>query len=168
MSVAESKITLLTSETREKIDVVLGKFPEHHKRSAVLMALHYVQKQNDGWLSPELMDATAEYLQLEPILVYEVATFYDMYDLKPCGKNKIRVCTNISCMLRGSDEIMQHLKNRLNVDVGGSTADGEFMLKEAECLAGCAGAPMIQINDEYYENLTPEKIDEILAQWESK
>lgn len=168
MALVESKITLLTDETREKIDVVLSKFPDHHKRSAVLMALHYVQEQNDGWLSTDLMDATAEYLQLEPILVYEVATFYDMYDLKPCGKNKIRVCTNISCMLRGSDEIMDHLKKRLKVEVGGSTKDGKFVLKEAECLAGCAGAPMMQINNDYYENLTPEKIDEILAQWEGK
>lgn len=162
---SETTITLLTQETRDAIDGAVAKFPEQHKRSAVLVALHAAQKQNQGWLSQAMLDAVAEYLALEPILVYEVATFYDMYDLKPCGKNKIRVCTNISCMLRGSDKVMDHLKQKLKVEIGGSTADGQFVLKEAECLAACAGAPMMQINNDYYENLTPEKIDQILLQW---
>ncbi len=162
---AQSKTDLLTAATKERIDIVLSKFPEQHKRSAALMSLHAAQEQNDGWLSQELMDAVAEYLALEPILVYEVATFYDMYDLKPCGKNKIRVCTNISCMLRGSDKIMNAIQRKLDINVGDSTADGKFMLKEAECLAGCAGAPMMQINNDYYENLTEAKIEKIFDEW---
>ena len=163
-----SELNLLTKETRDTIDNSVAKFPAQHKRSAVLTALHAVQLQNNGWISQELMDAVAEYLKLDNVLVYEVATFYDMYDLKPCGKNKIRVCTNISCMLRGSDKVMDHLKKRLKVDVGETTSDNNFMLKEAECLAACAGAPMMQVNNEYYENLTPEKIDQILEQWSEK
>lgn len=159
---------LLTAETRAVIDESLRKFPEQHKRSAVLMALHAAQKQNDGWLSTELMDAVAAYLDLANILVYEVATFYDMYDLKPCGKHKIRVCTNISCQLRGADEVMEYLQEKLKVDVGGTTADKKFLLKEAECLAACAGAPMMQIDNHYYENLTPESIDNILDEWSKK
>lgn len=159
---------LLSAETRAVIDESLQKFPEQHKRSAVLMALHAAQKQNDGWLSAELMDAVAAYLGLANILVYEVATFYDMYDLKPCGKHKIRVCTNISCQLRGADEVMEYLQQKLNVEVGGTTADKKFMLKEAECLAACAGAPMMQIDNHYYENLTPESIDNILDEWSKK
>lgn len=163
-----NKTELLTAETKAAIDYSCSKFPEQHKRSAVLTALHAVQKQNDGWISTELMDAVAEYLALDKVLVYEVATFYDMYDLKPCGKNKIRVCTNISCMLRGSDKVIAHLEQRLNVKVGESTTDNKFILKESECLAACAGAPMMQVNNEYYENLTPERIDRILEQWSGK
>lgn len=168
MSINTSKIELLTAETQSRIDEVLAKFPHDHKNSAILMSLHAIQEQNQGWISEDLMDALAEYLNLAPIMIYEVATFYDMYDLKPCGQNKIRVCTNVSCMLRGSDKIMCAIKKKLAIDVGESTKDNKFILKEAECLAACTGAPMMQINNEYYENLTPEKVDAILDEWRER
>lgn len=155
---------LLTEQTRATIDHWLQKYPIEQKRSAILAALTATQKQNNGWLSAELMDAVAQYIGVPNIWVYEVATFYDMYDLKPVGKHKIRVCTNISCMLRGCDTIVEHLKKRLGVEFGETTADGEFVLKEAECLAACTSAPMMQIDLDYYEQLTPEKVDTILAQ----
>jgi NADH-quinone oxidoreductase subunit E len=159
---------ILNEKTRVTIDAWLKKYPADQKRSAILTALHAAQDQNGGWLSKDIMDAVAAYLELQPIQVYEVATFYDMYELKPCGKNKIRVCTNISCMLRGSDEIAEHLKKRLKIDFNESTPDQKFMLKESECLAACAGAPMMQVENVYYENLTPEKVDSILEEWEKK
>ena len=114
-------------------------------------------------MSEPLMDHVAELLDMRPIEVYEVATFYSMYDLSPVGKHKISVCTNISCMLRGSDQVVKHLENRLGIRLGESTADGRYTLKEVECLAACAGAPMLQIGRHYYEDLTPERIDSILG-----
>jgi NADH-quinone oxidoreductase subunit E len=153
---------LLTAETVAKIDHWVAKYPTRQKRSAVIAALTATQLQNDGWLTTELMDAVAEYLELPTIWVYEVATFYDMYDLKPVGKHKIRLCTNVSCMLRGSDEIADHIKQKLGVKFGQSTPDGRFVLKEAECLAACCNAPMMMVGLDYHVNLTTEKVDEIL------
>ncbi len=162
----ESLIHLLTQESRAKIDHWTTKFPADQRQAAVIAALNIVQEQNGGWLTTELMDAVAEYLQMPPIAVYEVATFYIMYDLKPVGRHKIYVCTNISCMLCGSDVVVQHLKKKLGVNFGETTADGKFTLKETECLAACAGAPMFMIDGDYYENLTPEKVDRILESLE--
>jgi len=153
---------LLNEETKNIIDHWLKKFPADKKRSAVLAALTATQKQNGGWLTAELMNAVATYLELPEAWVYEVATFYDMYDLEPVGKHKIRVCTNISCMLRGCDKIVDHLKQRLNVEWDGTSEDALFTLKEAECLAACTNAPMMQIDLDYHLDLTPEKIDQIL------
>lgn len=127
-----------------------------------MSALRITQDQNGGWLTEELMDAIAEYLQLDPIAVYEVATFYSMYELKPVGKHKICVCTNISCQLCGSDDVVAHLKRRLRIGFGETTIDGRFSLKEVECLGACSGAPMLQVGKDYYENLTPDKLDELL------
>jgi NADH-quinone oxidoreductase subunit E len=157
---------LLNKKTTDTIDEWLKKYPADKKRSAVLTALHAAQEQNEGWLSEELMKAVADYLEISHIQVYEVATFYDMYDLKPCGKNKIRVCTNVSCMLRGSDKIVEQLEKSLNIKCGESTTDGKFKLVEAECLAACIDAPAMQINTKYYRKLTPEKIEAILEEWE--
>ncbi len=154
---------VFSPEVYAAIDRWVGNFPPERKQSAVIPALHIVQDANGGWLSKELMDEVAAYLEMEPISVYEVATFYTMYSLKPIGRHKISVCTNISCMLRGSDGIVAHLETKLGVRLGQTTADGKFTLKEVECLAACGGAPMFQIGKHYYENLTPEKIDEILA-----
>ncbi len=154
---------VLSQEVYTAIDRWVAHFPPERKQSAVIPALHIVQDANGGWLSKELMDEVAVYLEMEPISVYEVATFYTMYSLKPIGRHKISVCTNISCMLRGSDEIVAHLEARLGVRLGQTTADGKFTLKEVECLAACGGAPMFQIGKHYHENLTPDKIDEILA-----
>ncbi|VAW88217.1 NADH-ubiquinone oxidoreductase chain E [hydrothermal vent metagenome] len=159
---AESKRHLLSDETIGEIDVWVAKYPKDQKQSAVMAALTAVQDANGGWLTQDLMEAVAEYLEMEPISVYEVATFYSMYELKPVGRNKICVCTNISCMLCGSDEVVSHLKNKLGIGFGETTADGKVSLKEVECLGACGGAPMLQIGDQYYENLTPEKIDSIL------
>lgn len=108
------------------------------------------------------MDAIAEYLDMRPIAVYEVATFYSMYELEPVGKHKICVCTNISCMLLGSDTVVDHLSDKLGINLGETTTDGRFTLKEVECLGACVNAPVIQIGDKYYENLTEEKIDQVL------
>ena len=154
---------VFSPEVYAAIDRWVGNFPPERKQSAVIPALHIVQDANGGWLSKELMDEVAVYLEMEPISVYEVATFYTMYSLKPIGRHKISVCTNVSCMLRGSDEIVAHLETKLGVRLGQTTLDGKFTLKEVECLAACGGAPMFQIGKHYYENLTPEKIDGILA-----
>lgn len=159
----QSKLGLLKPADISAIDAWIGKYPADQRQSAVMAALRIVQDSNNGSLNRDLMDAVAEYLQMPPIAVYEVATFYSMYEHKPVGKHKICVCTNISCMLRGSDEIVQHLKQKLGIGFGQVTADGRFSLKEVECLGACCGAPMFQIGNHYYENLTPQKVDEILG-----
>lgn len=156
---------VLSESIRNEIDHWLTKFPADQKQSAVLAALTAVQDEQ-GWLSEASMRAVADYLGMTHIAVYEVATFYDMYDLKPIGRHKICVCTNISCMLNGSSEIVNHLKGRLKIELGETTDDKKFTLKEVECLAACAGAPMMRINREYHENLTLEKIDTLLENLE--
>lgn len=160
---SKSLIDLITPEARSQIDRWVAKYPPDRKQAAVMAALNIVQEQNGGWLSTELMDAVAEYLEMPPIAVYEVATFYTLYDLEPVGRHKIYVCTNIACMLCGSGVIVEHLEKTLGIKIGETTADGKFTLKEAECLAACAGAPMCLIDKSYHENLTLEKVDRILA-----
>jgi len=153
----------LSAHAREEIDHWVAKFPEGRQRSAVIAALHAVQHENNGFLTVPLMDAVAERLDLPPIQVYEVATFYSMFETKPVGLHSISVCTNISCALRGADAIVAHVERKLGVKTGESTPDGKFYLKrEEECLAACCGAPMMMIDHQYHENLTPEKIDRIL------
>jgi len=154
---------LLTEHSRAEIDGWLAKYPEDAKQSAVLAALRIVQHQNNGYVTVELMDAIAEYLEMEPISVYEVASFYSMIETKPCGRHHVSVCTNIACMLMGSDQIVEHCEKKLGIKTGESTADGRIYLKkEEECLAACGGGPMMQVDHVYYEDLTPEKVDEIL------
>lgn len=154
---------LLSQAVRAHIDEWLAKFPADQKQSAVLAALTVVQKENGGYLTEPLMDAVAAYLEMPKIAVYEVATFYSMFDLKPVGKHKIYVCTNISCQLNGSEEIVAYLEKKLGISLGETTADGKITLKNAECLAACQGAPMCQVDDDYHENLTPQKIDSLIA-----
>ncbi len=156
-------LTLLSHEARKHIDEWLKKFPANQKQSAVIAALTYVQDENGGALTTELMDAVAAYLGMPKIAVYEVATFYSMFSLKPVGRHVINVCTNISCMLCGSKEIVKHLESTLNIRVGETTQDGKFTLRSVECLAACAGAPMMLLNRQYHENLTSQKVDEILS-----
>ena len=158
----ESKLHLLTDASLKEIDVWVAKYPADKKQSAVMSALRIAQDQNRGFLTEDLMDAIAEYLDMRPIAVYEVATFYSMYELEPVGKHKICVCTNISCMLCGSDTVVGHLSKKLGINLGETTNDGRFTLKEVECLGACVNAPVIQIGDTYYENLTEEKIDQVL------
>ena len=153
---------MLSAESRREIDQWVAKYPAENKMGAVMAALRIVQDQNGGWLTNELMDAVAEYLQMQPIEVYEVATFYSMYEHSPVGKHKICVCTNISCMLCGSKGVVKHLEQRLGIKLGETTDDGRFTLKEVECLRACVGAPMFQIGTTYFEKLTPEKIDKII------
>lgn len=155
-------VSILSLKTKEMIDQWLTKYPPNQRQSAVLYALKIVQEDNNGWLTEPLMDAVAAYLGMPKIAVYEVASFYSMFELKPVGKHKISVCTNISCMLCESDKIVEHLKRRLGIDFGETTPDGLFTLKEVECLAACGGAPAIQINTAYHEKVTPDKIDIIL------
>ena len=158
----DSKIQLLSEQSRTEIDRWIKKYPAEQKRSAVMAALRIVQDQNKGYLTNDLMDAVAEYLEMPSIAVYEVATFYSMYELEPVGRHKICLCTNISCMLCGSDNILEHLTQRLGIKLGQTTPDGRFTLKEVECLGACVDAPMFQIGDTYYGNLTTDKIDKIL------
>lgn len=154
---------MLSDHARTEIDHWIAKYPADRKQSAVLAALREVQHDNGGYLTTELMDAVADYLEMPPISVYEVASFYSMFELAPVGRHSISICTNISCMLRGSDEIVNYIQEKLGIEMGQSTPDGKFFLKrEEECLAACAFAPMMQIDHVYYENLTPEKVDEIL------
>ena len=153
----------LSEHVREEIDHWVAKFPAGRERSAVLAALRAVQHENEGFLTVELMDAVAVYLKLPPIQVYEVASFYSMFETRPCGRHHISVCTNISCMLCGADDIVAHVERKLGIRVGESTPDGRIYLKkEEECLAACTGAPMMMVDHVYHENLTPEQVDQIL------
>ena len=160
-------VSQLSAHVRQEIDRNLEKFPQEQKRSAVIAALHAVQHENMGHLTRELMDAVARYLELEPIKVYEAASFYSMFETEQCGRNSISICTNISCMLRGADEIVEQVEKKLGIKQGESTEDGRIHLKcEEECLAACAGAPMMMVNHKYYENLTPELVAQILDELE--
>lgn len=165
-SILGSKINLLSERSRAEIDRWIAKYPPDRKQAAVMAALRIAQDQNGGWLSVDLIEAVAEYLEMPPIAAYEVATFYTMYDLKPVGRHKVRVCTNISCLLNGSDRIMNHLQKRFGIKPDETSAGGKFTLKEVECLGACGGAPMMMVDKTYYENLTPEKVDEILNKLE--
>jgi NADH-quinone oxidoreductase subunit E len=157
------KSELLTPESRARIDAWIAKYPADQKQSAVLSALQTAQEQNGGWVSRELLDAVADYLDMPPVLVYEVGTFYSMIELEPVGRNMVALCTNLSCMLCGAGTIVEHVENKLGIKLGETTADGRITLKlEEECLAACAGGPMMTVNGHYHENLTPEKVDEIL------
>mgnify|MGYP002065755309 CR=1 FL=1 len=136
---------------------------DHHPVQPVLAALREAQHQNHGYLTTDLMDAVADYLELPKIQVYEVASFYSMFETRPVARHCVAICTNISCMLMGSDSVVEYIENKLGIKVGESTDDGRIFLKpEEECLAACAAGPMMQVNHVYHEKLTPEKIDEIL------
>jgi NADH-quinone oxidoreductase subunit E len=158
-----AKAKLLSEHTRREIDHWIAKFPPGRQRSATISALRAAQEQNNGYLTQDLMEAVAEYLKLPPIQVQEVATFYSMFEVHPCGRHHVSVCTNISCMLRGADDIVSHVEKKLGIKTGESTADGRIFLKrEEECLAACTGAPMMMVDHVFYENLTPEAVDKVL------
>ena len=163
-SPASNTQTILSEHETHEINKWLKRYPEDRSQSALLAALRAVMHE-DYYLSAEKMDAVADYLSLHKIAVYEVASFYSMFEMdkKAAGKNTIAVCTNISCMLNGSDKIVNHIEDKLGIKMGETTPDGEFFFKiEEECLAACCGAPMMQLNHVYHENLSTEKVDQLL------
>lgn len=151
-----------SEEKLQKVNEIVARYPDGKQKSALLPVLHLAQEENNGWLSVEAMDYVAQLLQLTPIEVYEVATFYSMYNLKPVGKYIFEVCQTGPCMIKGSDEIIAYIKEKLGIGVGETTADGMFTLKTVECLGACGYAPMMQMGKYYKEHLTPEKIDQII------
>ena len=158
-----SDAVVLSDHVKDEIEHWKARFPENRQRSAVIAALHAVQHENDGYLTAEQMNAVAAYLELPTIQVYEVATFYSMFQTKPVGRHNVAICTNVSCMLRGADDLVEHVEKKLGIKLGESTADGRIYLKrEEECLAACCGAPMMMVNHKYHENLTNKRVDQIL------
>ena len=155
----------ISAHAREEIDHWLTKYPADQRQSAVLAALREVQHENNGYLTTAMLDAVAAYLGMPQIAVYEIASFYSMFETKPVGHHSISICTNISCLLCGAEEIVDYIQKKLGIKIGESTRDGRFYLKqEEECLAACCAAPMMMVDHIYYENLTREKIDKILDQ----
>ena len=153
----------LSQHVKEEIEGWKARFPADRQRSAVISALHAVQHENHGFVTAEQMNAVAEYLELPTIQVYEVATFYSMFQTREVGRNEVAICTNVACMLRGADDIVDHVEKKLGIKTGESTADGKIFLKqEEECIAACCGAPAMMVNHKYHENLTKEQVDEIL------
>jgi len=153
----------LSEHTRARIDGWLAKFPADRRRSAVIQALMAAQEQNAGWLSDAIVTAVAKYLGIPPVWAYEVASFYSMLHLGQCGRHKVSICTNISCWLNGATSLVEHAERKLGVKLGQSTADGRVhLVAEEECLAACVRAPMMLVDGDYHENLTPEKFDRIV------
>lgn len=162
---SETRLSQFISKEKMKdIDFWISKYPADRKQSAVMSALRIVQEEH-GYLTQEFMDAIAEYLEMPPIAVYEVASFYTMYEHQPLGKHLINVCTNISCQLRGCSQIVKRLEDKLGIKLGETTVDGHFTLRSVECLGACVNAPMIQVDKNYHENLTTESIDKVLEQY---
>lgn len=161
---AKLLIQFVSSARMQEIDSWIAKYPADQRQSAVMSSLRIVQEEH-GYLTPELMDAVADYLDMPAIAVYEVATFYTMYEKKPLGRNLVNVCTNISCQLRDSAKVVNYLQEKLNIKLGETTEDGRFTVRSVECLGACVNAPMMQVNKDYHENLTNEKIDHVLEQY---
>ena len=155
---------VFNQEKLNKVNEILARYPDGRQKSALLPVLHIAQEENNGWLSVEAMDYVAELLKIKPIEVYEVATFYSMYNLKPVGRYVFEVCQTGPCMLNGSDQIIDYIKQKLNIKVGETTADGLFTLKTVECLGACGYAPMMQMGKYYREHLTKEKVDQIIEE----
>ena len=158
-----SDAEILSAHVRDEIDRWTVRFPEGKHRSAVIGALHAAQHENDGYLTVEILNGVADYMRLPTIQLYEVATFYSMFETRPVGRHNVAICTNVSCMLRGADDIVEQVEGKLGIKLGESTEDGRIYLKkEEECLAACCGAPMMMVDHKYHENLTPEMVDDIL------
>ena len=157
----DSMTDVLSDAVLAKIEKETAKYPV--PRAAVKSALRYAQDEH-GWVSDDVVRSVARVLGLQPIEVYEIATFYDHFDTRPAGRHRIKVCTSVSCLLRECDVIVEHLQSKLGIEFGETTDDGRFSLYESECLAACCGAPMMMIGDHYYENLTPDRVDAILEE----
>lgn len=158
-----AKEALFTPEICAEIDRRIAKYPPEWKQSAVMSALTLVQESNGGWLSQELMDDVAVYLEMPAIAVYEVATFYGMYDLEPTAKNKVCICNSISCLLSGSEDLLSHVEKKYGLKPGQTTPDGRFTFKEVECLGACCRAPVVLLGKTYHENLSTEALDALIA-----
>src|SRR5687767_15472712 len=158
---------IFSQEKLSKVQEVIARYPEGKSKSALIPLLHMAQEEW-GWLSPEAMDYVAGLLKITPIEVYEVATFYSMYHLKPVGRYVFEVCQTGPCMLNGSDNIINYIKEKLGIGVGENTADGMFTLKTVECLGACGYAPMMQLGKFYKEHLTKEKVDQIIDECRSR
>jgi NADH-quinone oxidoreductase subunit E len=155
---------MFSEEKLNKVKEIIARYPAGKQKSALIPVLHLAQEEFDGWLSAETMDYVASLLQIKPIEVYEVATFYSMFNMKPVGKHVFEVCQTGPCMLRGSDNIIDYIKKKLEISVGETTKDGLFTLKTVECLGACGYAPMMQLGKHYREHLTPEKVDAIIEE----
>ncbi|SHE88117.1 NADH dehydrogenase subunit E [Cnuella takakiae] len=158
---------VFSEDKLQKVQEIIARYPEGKQKSALIPVLHLAQEANNGWLSPEVMDYVAGLLSIKPIEVYEVATFYSMYNMKLIGKYLFEVCQTGPCMLRGSDDIIAYIKEKLAIGVGETTTDGMFTLKTVECLGACGYAPMMQMGKFYKEHLTREKVDQIIEECRS-
>jgi NADH-quinone oxidoreductase subunit E len=156
-----------SEQNLNKVREIIHRYPDGRQKSALLPVLHMAQREFGGWLDVPVMDYVASLLNIEPIEVYEVATFYSMYNLKPVGKYMLEVCQTGPCMVRGSDQIIEYIENKLNIRVGETTEDGMFTLKAVECLGACGYAPMMQLGRNYREHLTSEKVDAIIDECRS-
>jgi NADH-quinone oxidoreductase subunit E len=157
-------MAVFSEEKLAKVREIIQRYPQGKQKSALLPVLHLAQQEFNGWLDVPIMDYVASLLNIEPIEVYEVASFYSMYNLKPVGKHMFEVCHTGPCMVRGSDKIIEYIEEKLNIRVGETTEDGMFTLKTVECLGACGYAPMMQLGRTYRENLTPERVDAIIEE----
>lgn len=164
----QPNITEFNTETLALVNKIISRYPEGRQKSALLPVLHIAQAENNGWLSSETMDYVASLLKIQPIEVYEVATFYSMFNLQPVGNCVIEVCQTGPCWLNGAEEILAHFEKKLGIKAGETTADGRFTIKTVECLAACGNAPVIQVGTEYHENMTTAKADQLLEKWKTE
>ena len=161
----ENSTIKFPNDTLELIHRIMGRYPEGKHKSAILPVLHLAQAEFGGWLSPEVMDYVASILKIQSVEVYEVATFYTMFNMKPVGKCVLEVCRTGPCWLQGAEDIVRHLEKKLGIKAGGTTPDGMFTLKLVECLASCGTAPVMQVGEIYHEKLTCEGVDKILSDY---
>jgi NADH-quinone oxidoreductase subunit E len=168
MEIDQKRDIRFNEETMATVQRIIKRYPEGREKSALIPILHIAQAEFDGWLSPAAMDYVASILNIQSIEVYEVASFYSMFNLNPVGKCLIEVCRTSSCWLMGAEDVVRHIEKKLNIHVGETTADGQFTLKTVECLGSCGTAPMMQVGHEYHENLTLDKVDELLNQWKAE
>ena len=163
LGLSMSETFTFTTENQKQAQTILKRYPEGRQKSAVLPLLDMAQRQSGGWLPQPALECVSEMLSLSPMRVYEVASFYTMFHLKPVGRHHVQVCTTTPCWLRGSDDVVKVCQKKLGIKLGQMTKDGEFSLSEVECLGACTNAPMMQINDDYYEDLDSKRIEKILA-----
>ncbi len=168
MQIDQKREIRFSDETMATVQKIMKRYPEGRQKSALIPVLHIAQAEFDGWLSPAVMDYVASIIGIQPIEVYEVASFYSMFNMKPVGKCLIEVCRTSSCWLMGAEDVVKHIEKKLHIKDGETSADGQFTLKTVECLGSCGTAPMMQVGADYYENLTLEKVDSLLDQWKAE